>query len=293
VPTLERVLAYKTRLKKLMAFVDDTYLPDLVTAAGAFPHLWDEGKGYGDMLSYGVFELAGEGETLFPSGTVIGGSYQPLDPGHITEEIGHSRFDSPTGLHPSRGETRAAPHKDGAYSWLKAPRYQGRAMEVGPLARVLTGYHAPGGGWIREEVDAVLKQVGLPAAKLYSVLGRHLARGLEAVWVARAAWGWLDELDIGGAPARDFDIPNTGGGMGLTEAPRGALGHWITVANHRIGNYQCVVPTTWNCSPRDDAGRPGPVEKALEGIVINDPDHPIEPARLVRAYDPCIACAVH
>lgn len=292
-PTMERVLEYGARLKKIEAFINDTYLPDVITAAGAYPRLWDVGRGYDNFLSYGVFEMNEQGERFLPAGAVVEGKFQPLDQQHIAEEVGHSRFSSGTKLHPSKGNTEASPHKSGAYSWLKAPRYQGHPMEVGPLARILCAYHSSADHWVHHEVNAVLSQYGVPAEKLNSVLGRHLVRALEAVWVARQCHAWLAEIDVGAAPARDFEIPEFGSGIGLTEAPRGALGHWLRIENHLIANYQCIVPTTWNCSPRDDAGRPGPVEKALEGTIVDDPEQPMDPARIVRAFDPCIACAVH
>ncbi|HOX24308.1 MAG TPA: nickel-dependent hydrogenase large subunit [Candidatus Krumholzibacteria bacterium] len=292
-PTLERVLAYRTRLKEIGRFVEDVYVPDLVTAAQAFPSYWKIGGGCKDVLSYGAFEMDDAGALRFPSGVVRGGVWAPLDIAHITEEVRYSRFDSGTGLHPSRGETRPAPRKPDAYSWLKAPRYQGQPMEVGPLARVLVAYHSPDGQAVRTQVDALLKKLAVKPAQLHSVIGRHLCRGLEAQWLVAQAHQWLDELELGAAPAKDFVICDRGEGHGLTEAPRGALGHWLSVRNHQIERYQCVVPTTWNCSPRDDKDQPGPVEQALTGVVIANPDHPIEPARVVRSFDPCIACAVH
>ncbi|NLH40397.1 MAG: nickel-dependent hydrogenase large subunit [Planctomycetes bacterium] len=120
-----------------------------------------------------------------------------------------------------------------------------------------------------------------------------MARVLDAVWIARRCEQWLDELVVDGAPAQDFTLPQTGRGFGLTKAPRGALGHWIVIDEYKISRYQCVVPTTWNCSPRDDGGVPGPVEKALEGTPIENPSQPIEAGRVVRSFDPCMACAVH
>ena len=154
-------------------------------------------------------------------------------------------------------------------------------------------YVAPGNEAFKKDIDATLASAKLTPDKLNSVLGRHLARGLEAKWIAQQAARWLDELEPGQPAAREFSIPATGRGVGLVEAPRGALGHWLILENHKIKRYQCIVPTTWNCSPRDDAGLPGPVEKALEGTRIEDPAQPIEAGRIVRSFDPCIACAVH
>jgi ferredoxin hydrogenase large subunit/hydrogenase large subunit len=142
-------------------------------------------------------------------------------------------------------------------------------------------------------VDAILKSAALPAEKLNSVLGRHLARALEAKWLAVQCGKWLDQLELDKPSARQFSIPASGQGYGLVDAPRGALGHWLIIEDYKIKNYQCIVPTTWNCSPRDDDGRPGAVEKALEGTLIADAKQPIEIGRIVRSFDPCIACAVH
>ncbi|HYW81294.1 MAG TPA: nickel-dependent hydrogenase large subunit, partial [Thermoguttaceae bacterium] len=143
------------------------------------------------------------------------------------------------------------------------------------------------------EVDGFLSSVGLPIEKVFSVLGRHAARALETLWVAKQTRLWLDEVEIGGPPAADFQIPEQATGFGLTEAPRGALGHWLSIEDYRISRYQCIVPTTWNCSPRDDSDRPGAVEQALAGTRVDNPDQPIEVGRIVRSFDPCIACAVH
>ena len=292
-PTIDRVLGYRSRLKQVFDFVKNVYLPDLLQVAGAFPQYLDIGAGCGNFLSYGVFPMNDARDQFLRPGTLIAGAWEPLRPDRIREDVAHSRFDQASGLHPSQGETRPEPHKNNAYSWIKAPRYQGTPMEVGPLARVLTNYHDPDCAWVKKEVDSVLHKINVPPEKLLSVLGRHLARGLESLWVGRQAFRWLDEIEIDGQPARDFVIPASAEGVGLTEAPRGALGHWLAIEDHKIARYQCVVPTTWNCSPRDDRNQPGPVEQALEGTRVSKPLQPIEVGRIVRSFDPCIACAVH
>lgn len=291
-PTLERVISFRSRLKKVQDFVEKVYFNDVLAAAQAFPHYWEIGRGYGDLLSYGVFETDDAGKRLFAPGVLIDGKLEVLDPAAIAEETGRSRFSSPSKLHPTRGQTVADPKKAGSYTWLKAPRYRGRPLEVGPLARVLVDYHSPG-SVVKADVDAILAATGLPAAKLNSVLGRILCRAVELRIILRQMHAWLDELQIDGAPAQRFEICKAGAGFGLTEAARGALGHWIEIKDYKIANYQCIVPTTWNCSPRDDAGVPGPVEKALEGVILADPGQPMEAARVVRSFDPCLACAVH
>ena len=137
-------------------------------------------------------------------------------------------------------------------------------MEVGPLARTMVAYYSPGGSPIKKEIDDTLTSLGLTPDKMNSVLGRHLARGLEAVRVAKQAYNWLDEVELDKPAAKDFDIPQSGKGFGLTEAATRCTGHWLVVGDYKVKNYQCVVPTTWNCSPRDDQGRPGAVEKSLK-----------------------------
>jgi Ni,Fe-hydrogenase I large subunit len=293
VPSIDRVLAYGSRLKRVHGFLRDVYLPDLTRVAKAFPSYFEIGRGCGNFLSFGVFRMDDVGGRFLRPGTLIGGKWESMDPAKITEDVGSSRFVSPSGRHPSEGQTTPDPRKSGAYSWIKAPRYQGQVMEVGPLARVLTNYHDPGNSWVKKEVDAVLASLKLEPQKLVSVLGRHVARGLESLWLAQQCFKWLDEIEIDGPPANDFSIPAKATGFGLTEAPRGALGHWIAIESHRIKRYQCIVPTTWNCSPRDDKGQPGAVEQALQGTLIDKPLEPIELGRIVRSFDPCIACAVH
>jgi Ni,Fe-hydrogenase I large subunit len=293
--TMERYMAYKSRLDQLTQFINDVYVPDVLAAAGAFPQYWDIGKSYGNYLSYGVFRMeektGQDTQKFFPAGAVIGGQYQRLDTAKINEQVKNSRYSSQSGLHPYDGKTTPAP--DNGYSWLKAPRYDGNVMEVGPLARVMTSYVGPGNQQFKDDVNAVLKSANLPAEKLNSVLGRHLARGLEAKWLAVQCGKWLDQLQLDKPSAREFTMPASGRGYGLVDAPRGALGHWLVVEDYKVKNYQCIVPTTWNCSPRDDDGRPGAVEKALEGTMIADAKQPIELGRIVRSFDPCIACAVH
>ncbi len=292
-PTIDRVLGYRSRLKRLLNFVRDIYIPDLLQVAKAFPQYLEIGAGCGNFLSFGVFRMNDADERFLRPGVLVDGTWQPLNTDRIREDVGHSRFAQTSGLHPSQGETKPEPAKNDAYSWIKAPRYEGNAMEVGPLARVLTNYHDPNSDWVKKEVDGVLRSIDVPAERLVSVLGRHLARRLEALWIGRQAFRWLDEIEIDGDPAQDFTIPASAEGVGLTEAPRGALGHWLAIKDHKISRYQCVVPTTWNCSPRDDQNLPGPVEQALEGARVSKPLQPIEVGRIVRSFDPCLACAVH
>jgi ferredoxin hydrogenase large subunit/hydrogenase large subunit len=289
--TASNIAKVASIVDRLRAFVETVYVPDVVAVAGAFPDYFEIGRGCGNFLAYGVFPET-DGSNLLPRGRLFQGKKAEFDPAKITEDTASSKFSSPSGLHPYQGRTDPAPEKDGAYSWLKAPRYDGRPHEVGPLARVLVAYLA-GNAEVKRLVDGVLTDLSLPMSSLDSVMGRHAARALECKIVADACARWVRELKDGEPAFTDFEIPASGRGAGLTEAPRGALGHWLEIENHRISNYQCVVPSTWNCSPRDEAGQPGPVETALEGTPIADAENPIEAARVVRSFDPCLACAVH
>lgn len=293
IPTMERVLSYTARLQQVISFVESVYIPDLLEVAKEFPEYFDIGQSYGNYLSFGVFETNAAGEKFIGPGTVIEGKWEQLDPRNIAEDVSHARYSGSDVRHPSDGDTVPDASRARAYSWVKAPRYKGKPMEVGPLARVAVNYFNPGGSWIKGKLDAVLGQLNLPLTKLNSVLGRHVARGLEAQWIGHQVMQWLDEIDIDAPATTEFELPRKAQGYGLTEAPRGALGHWLAIEDHRVLKYQCVVPTTWNCSPRDNQGQPGPVEKAIEETEVKDPAQPIEVGRVVRSFDPCLACAVH
>jgi len=292
--TADRIAACGAMLGKLRAFIETAYIPDVLAVAAAFPEYFTIGRWNASFLAYGVFpESSGARDPFLPAGTVVRGEARPLDPERITEDVGRSRFSSPSGLAPSRGETRPAPEKAGAYSWLKAPRYGGAPMEVGPLARILVAISQGKLPEAKKAVEEVLKALGKTPEDLVSVMGRHAARAIECRLIADKCARWIEMLRPGEPTVAEFRIPEEGRGRGLTEAARGALGHWIEIRGRKVEAYQCVVPTTWNCSPRDDRGQPGPVEQALVGTPIADPSNPIEAARVVRSFDPCIACAVH
>ncbi len=292
-PTSQKMAMYAGMLQKLQMFINHVYIPDVIEVAKAFKDYFKIGKGYDNFMAYGVFPESGNNEGHYlPAGILLDGKPGPFDAAAITEDVKYSRFSSVSGAHPKNGQTTADPRKTEAYSWIKAPRYNKQPMEVGPLARMLVAYHQ-GQADCKGIIDAALNQVGVTPAELNSVMGRHAARALECKLVADRCAKWLDQLTPDQSSFADFQIPASGSGMGLTEAPRGALGHWITIENYKIESYQCIVPTTWNCSPRDDRGIASPVEKALEGTPIADAENPIEATRVVRSFDPCIACAVH
>ncbi len=299
-PTADKVAAFLSKLGMLRRFVEDIYVPDVLAVAEAYGDYFEIGGGVKRWLSYGGLELeTGERdllnrERLFAAGRVGADlKLEPVEASKIAEYVRHSWFeDSTSGRHPSEGETVPAPEKETGYSWIKAPRYDGEPYEVGPLARALVSY-ASGDEEARGEVDGVLSRFGAGPEALFSVLGRHAARALEARRVVNAMAGWALELMPGEPVCEWREPPEAGSGMGLTEAPRGALGHWAEVENHRLTRYQLVVPTTWNASPHDDEGKPGPIEQALIGTRIRDAENPFEVVRIVRSFDPCLACSVH
>ncbi|MEN8153141.1 MAG: nickel-dependent hydrogenase large subunit [Acidobacteriota bacterium] len=297
--SVDKIADFRWKLEKIRHFIDNVYIPDVLAVAGVYSDYFSIGSGVGNFLAYGVFEMDSEPDLtkrkrFFPQGLVSAKDLKPgkFDPAKITEHVKHSWFKSGSDLHPSVGETEAQPGKKGAYSWIKSPRYDGKVYEVGPLARQINAY-VRGYEPTVSLVNSVLKKFKASPKALVSTLGRHAARAIEAKIVADAMAKWAMELKPGEPVHADFEIPESGEGMGLTGAPRGALGHWITIKNHKIDNYQAVVPTTWNGGPRDDKGVPGPFEQALEGTRVRDEKNPFELVRIVRSFDPCLACAIH
>ena len=297
--TTPRIASFMGKLQQVTAFVEDVYIPAIFAVAGAYGDYFEIGRGCGRFLSYGGFDLETSSadpvtrSRLLPSGLVeADGQQKAVEADRITEDVARSRYTAECAAKPSEGKTIPEPRKEGAYSWIKAPRYDGAPAEVGPLARAIVGY-AGGHDTIKTEVEAALSAAGLDADKLPSVLGRHLARALEARIVCRAMAGWLQELKAGEPAAVPLSIPEEGQGAGMVGGPRGALGHWIQIKNRVVDHYQLVVPTTWNGSPRDAQDVPGPIEQALLGTPVKDRDNPFEVVRIVRSFDPCLACSVH
>lgn len=292
--TMNKIATFESMLTKLRTFIDINYLPDVLELAAAFPQYLLEGKGCGNFLAYGAFPESIENkELLFPAGVLMGETLSTVNIDMITEDTGHAFYADPSGLGPKKGRTVPDHAKKDAYSWVKAPRYDGNAMEVGPMARVMIAYYGDENAPLRKETEQTLSRIGMAPASLMSLMGRHIARAIECKVVADQCAHWVSRLLPDRPAFEDFDIVESGSGVGLTEAPRGALGHWLAILEGKIQTYQCVVPTTWNCSPRDDKGLPGPVEQALEGTPVADADNPIEAVRVVRSFDPCLACAVH
>ncbi|HIP52577.1 MAG TPA: nickel-dependent hydrogenase large subunit, partial [Chromatiales bacterium] len=322
----KRLAQVQEVIHQMRDFVEQVYLPDTLSIASFYKEWGKRGEGTGNFLCYGDFPEKGMDDPasfLIPAGIILD---RKLDTLHeidlnagdqIQEYVSHSWYDygagKEQGLHPYDGETRlhyTGPkppyeHLDVAqeYSWLKSPRWKDRPMEVGPLARVLTLY-AKGHEQTRELVAHTLKTLDLPVEALFSTLGRTAARTLESKVIVDAMQVWYDNL-VANIKAGDTDTFNPGlwepsawpseaRGVGYTEAPRGALAHWVVIKDGKIDNYQAVVPSTWNAGPRDAKGQPGPYEAALEdNHQLHDPKQPLEILRTIHSFDPCIACAVH
>ncbi len=318
---MERLGRVKSLIEEMKDFVEKVYLPDLV-ALGQFYRDWFfKGEGLGNFLVLGEPEGDSyrEGKWFIPPTFIRERNlegFEEVDFKEVKEYVTHSWYEYSEGdekpLHPWEGETKLnytgpePPYDyldvEGKYSWLKAPRYKDTSVEVGPLARVLSMYVRNLHG-VREEVSIVLKGLDLPAEALFSTLGRTLARGLETKVYARAMENWYGRL-LKNVKAERYDVFNSEKwepstwkgetkGLGLMEAPRGSLSHWVHIKGGKIENYQAVVPTTWNASPRDAKGQPSAYEASLVGHRLHNPKEPLEILRTIHSFDPCLACAVH
>ncbi|MCU7893417.1 MAG: nickel-dependent hydrogenase large subunit [Candidatus Thiodiazotropha sp. (ex Ustalcina ferruginea)] len=313
-------------------FIKNVYIPDIL-AVGQFYKGWLYGGGLSstNVLSYGdIPDRANDysaANLMMPRGAIINGNLKEVhevdlrDAEEIQEFVPHSWYNYPDGvkgLHPWDGVTepnfKLGPNakgsktnieqidEDAKYSWIKAPRWRGHPMEVGPLARYIVGY-ASGHEAITEQINFVLKTLDVPVTALFSTLGRTAARGLEADWAADKMRYFMDKLmanikagDSSTANVDNWDPatwPKEAKGVGFSEAPRGALGHWIRIKDTRIDNYQCVVPTTWNGSPRDSEGNIGAFEASLMNTKVERAEEPVEILRTLHSFDPCLACSTH
>ncbi|MCF7983985.1 MAG: nickel-dependent hydrogenase large subunit, partial [Thiohalocapsa sp.] len=329
---MERLNLVSSIIDRTIEFIDRVYIPDLLAIASFYKD-WNYGGGLSStsVLSYGdIPDHANDNSAanlMLPRGAIINGDLSKIhevdlrDPEQIQEFVDHAwfRYDDETkGLHPWDGvtepnyvlgpnakgtSTRIEAVDEGAkYSWIKAPRWRGHAMEVGPLARYIIGY-AQGNPEFKEPVDKLLTDLDLPLPALFSTLGRTAARGLEASWAAHKMRYFQDKLmaniKAGDTATANIDKweprtwPKRAKGVGTSEAPRGALGHWIVIEKGRIDNYQAVVPTTWNGSPRDPAGNIGAFEAALLNTPVAKADEPLEILRTLHSFDPCLACSTH
>jgi hydrogenase large subunit len=310
-------------IARARAFVEQVYWPDLLTIAGFYKEWGAIGSGVPNFLACGEFpeaDVRDVDKLYFPRGIILDKDLTKVheyDQAKVREYIHSSWYEyqkgDGVGLHPYEGETipkYSGPkppwtylQDDTKYTWMKAPRYEGRAMQVGPLARMLVAY-ASGHRDVREMVGEALGKLKVGPAVLFSTLGRTAARGMETVLITRKMEQWLGELiaRIGNGDTATFTKdkwepstwPAKSEGYGYLDAPRGALGHWVQIEGGSISRYQCVVPSTWNCSPRDAQGQAGPYEASLaDNHPLLDPQRPLEILRTIHSFDPCMACGVH
>jgi [NiFe] hydrogenase large subunit/hydrogenase large subunit len=311
-------------IERARRFVDEVYWPDLLAIASFYPEWASIGGGVTNYMSVGEYPDNGQwrdaDSMYFPRGVIFDRNLSevlPYDQEEVKEYITSSWYEYEGGndvsLHPWDGET--TPRYTGPqppwtylqgldkYTWMKAPRYQDRPMEVGPLARALVAY-ASGHDDVQGIVNDALGRLGVGPAALFSTLGRTAARGVETVLLARKLQDWFNALlaRVRAGETQTFNgdrwdpstWPSSARGYGFLEAARGSLGHWVQIENGAIRHYQCVVPSTWNCSPRDAQGLNGPYEAALmDNHPLVDPARPIEILRTIHSFDPCMACGVH
>jgi Ni,Fe-hydrogenase I large subunit len=319
----ERLSTVKAMIDKARVFVEQVYWPDLVAIAGFYKDWAAIGGGVKNYLACGEFpdgDIRDRETYYFPQGIILNNDLNrvwPYDHKQVKEFITSSWYEyskgDAAGLHPYEGETKAKytgppppwQHLQGLdkYTWMKAPRYDGRPMQVGPLSRMLVAYasnHADTRAMVKEVLDRL--EVG-PSA-LFSTLGRTAARGMETVMLARRLSVWYDQLvtrirsgdlaTFNGQKWEPTSWPKRCEGYGYLDAPRGALGHWVQIENEKISRYQCVVPSTWNCSPRDAQGQLGPYEASLvDNHPLANPEQPLEVLRTIHSFDPCMSCGVH
>jgi hydrogenase large subunit len=322
----KRLAQVQDIINSMKSFVTQAYVPDTLAVASFYKDWFFRGEGLGNFLCVGDLpgtSMDDPSSYLFPRGVILDRDISTVhdldlkDPQGIQEFVAHSWYDyssgKASGLHPWSGETELnytgpePPYEhldvEDSYSWLKSPRWNGKAVEVGPLARVLMLY-ATGNDMAQSLVNQTLQTLDAPVEALFSTLGRTAARTLEAAILAEAMQTWLDSLiaNIKAGDTRTFNEelwepkswPKSCQGVGVMEAPRGALSHWVVIEDGKIDNYQAVVPSTWNAGPRDANGQPGAYEAALEDRhEMIDPEQPLEILRTIHSFDPCIACAVH
>lgn len=321
----ERLAIVKQQLENAKTFIEQVYIPDLMAIASFYKDWGAIGGGLGSYMVYGDLGVNGYRDTAsykFPAGVILNKDISKVydvdlrKDDEVQEFVTHSWYEysvgNEKGLHPWKGESKVkytGPkppfehlNTNEKYSYLKTPRWKGNPVEVGPLARMLVGY-ARGREDFKAVVDKALTDLQVPVTALFSTLGRTAARGLESLLVKDWALEFYNKLienikngDTRMAAMEKFEPskwPDQAIGVGHSEAPRGALAHWINIDKGKIANYQLVVPTTWNASPRDPNGKQSAYEAALMDTPVHDPQQPLEIIRTIHSFDPCLACAVH
>lgn len=315
---MAKLYEVKSLLDSVHQFIEQVYFVDVCAIGAMYADWLGHGKGVTNYLSVPDMPLDTKGTQFdFPGGTIFNGDLSKVTPissfeddyfrKNVSESIAHSWYDGDWQKHPWEEETvpKYTPYDaEKKYSWIKAPRFDGKVMQVGPLAQVLTGFaqgHEPTKRWAVKTLETAGKVAGaqLTPAVLHSTIGRHAARMIRCGVISELAgkhWELLAE-NIGKGDTDIFNEPvfpkGEQQGFGFHEAPRGTLSHWVVIQDGKIKNYQAVVPSTWNAGPRDGDGQPGPYEASLVGNPVADPEKPLEVLRTIHSFDPCIACAIH
>ena len=293
-------------IKEAKEFIDQAYMPDMKLLVKGYKEEIKQGlgKGVGNFLSVGGYRFD-KTHQLFEAGVIFGEDFEKVhsfDTKQIMENIERAWYEGDeicyTDLNPN-GTLKTADNKD-KYSWIKAPRYAKKVMECGPLARILVSYHQ-GNALIKPFVDNFLKETGLTMEDLHTTIGRNAARAIETAYISEYLFRFVNTLvenikyyDTTTWTHYHFEeLPSESKGKTFLEVPRGVLSHFVEIKEQKINKYQVIAPTTWNASPKDGSGQRGAYEEALIGIVLQDPQKPLEVLRVLHAFDPCIACAVH
>ncbi|WP_022851983.1 nickel-dependent hydrogenase large subunit [Limisalsivibrio acetivorans] len=309
---VERLALLRSLTMEVKQFVNEVYYPDVLAIASFYKDWFKYGRGVDNYLATPDFPLDGKSTSFgVTGGTIMNGDLSTFRESaswnddyirkNITESVAHAWYEDGEPLHPWKGETEPSYGEfddEGKYTWVKAPRLEGKPAQVGPLAQILVNY-AAGDEKVTELVNSAASTLGIGLDDLHSTMGRHYARAARAVVMADKAVEYIDALEANIAAgdqtyANDTELPDGEySGVGFHEAPRGLLSHWLVMRDKKIFNYQAVVPSTWNAGPRDEQGTPGPYEASLVGNPVLEADKPLEVIRTVHSFDPCLACAVH
>jgi hydrogenase large subunit len=272
--TTDKIIKLKSLLQKINRFIEDKMIPDVYTIAEYYNDYYHLGGGYGNLLSYGVFNDYEALGTLYVNPLVYTkGNTAVFNPDKITENIEYSWYDGGNNTYkPFERVPDADMYKAQSYSWVKAPRYESAPFETGPLARQ----------WLSGEYRNGI-----------SSMDRTIARVLEARKVAHVLDMLLDNIIPGLSLQKEYTLPESAHGKGLVDTTRGSLGHWLKIRDQVIAFYQIITPSVWNLSTRDEHGIIGVAEKALIGTPVQNAENPIELGRIIRSFDPCVSCATH
>jgi hydrogenase large subunit len=315
---MQKLYMVRDYLTEVVDFVQQVYFPDVMAIGSMYPEWLGYGRGVTNYMAVPDLPLDGRGDAFdLPGGTIMNADLSTHEPitgfrdeyfrGGVRESVAHAWYEGDRPLHPFDGDT-VPDYTDfddqAKYSWIKAPRFNGEVMQVGPLAQVMVGLaqgHEPITRWSNRALDTISSLAGTRVGPdaLHSTLGRHATRAIRAAVLAELGlkhWDLLVE-NIASGDVTTFNEPvfprGEIRGVGIHEAPRGVLSHWSVIEDGEVTNYQAVVPSTWNAGPRDEEGRIGPYEASLMGNPVADEELPLEVLRTVHSFDPCIACAIH